>query len=145
VCIGRVGEDLREDVGVVVGVVECFTPGAMRCGGQKPEFHGSSFVVASSGHFREDVANMSLKKIWRVGRVGRGCYEETGTAPVEFLLNQAGIAFMPDTVPCGVARCRTTPHGVRCERTLTAESGNRVFSGSRINTSTVLVELSIEY
>ena len=61
-CIGRVGEDLREDVGVVVGVVECFTPGAMRCGGQKPEFHGSSFVVASSGHFREDVANMSLKK-----------------------------------------------------------------------------------
>jgi len=41
----------------------------------KLKFHGSSFLVASSWHLRENAANMP-KEIGRVGRVGRGCYED---------------------------------------------------------------------
>ena len=48
----------------------------------KLKFHGSSFLVASSWHPREDVA--------RVGKCRRGCYDET--ASVEFKLNRAKAA-----------------------------------------------------
>jgi len=50
----------------------------------KPKFHGSSFVVASSCHPRED----PREDVARVGLVGEDVtrmYEET--APVEFKLN----------------------------------------------------------
>ena len=53
----------------------------------KPKFHGRSFLAASSQNPRDILAKMSLtyhEEIGRVGRVGRGCYEET--APVEFKL-----------------------------------------------------------
>ena len=49
-------------------VCKCIPTNALQL---KPTFHGSSFLVAN-------VKRMSLacdEEIWRVGRVGRGCYE----------------------------------------------------------------------
>jgi len=44
-----------------------------------PKFHGSSFIVASSLHHREDVGVSGVS-----ATMSRGCYEET--ASVEFML-----------------------------------------------------------
>jgi len=46
----------------------------------KLKFHGNSFLVASVSHPRDIFARMSLtcqEKIERLGRVGKGCYEDT--------------------------------------------------------------------
>ena len=49
----------------------CLVPSRSMLGSTvKLEFHGSSFIEASSSYPREDVVN-----IGRVGHVGRGCYE----------------------------------------------------------------------
>jgi len=42
----------------------------------KSRLHGSSFLVASSWHPRDDVAITRHEEIGRVERVGRGCYED---------------------------------------------------------------------
>jgi len=54
-----------------------YGPAALSSSLIKLKFHGSSFLVASSWHPRENVAKMS-QKIGCVGHVGRGCYEDPG-------------------------------------------------------------------
>jgi len=88
----------------------------------KLKFHGSSYLVASSWHPREDVRNKSGVSARILARISQECYAENG--PMEFKLIRLTDRYtlkvsshrMRSFALCAVRR-RVTPYGTARRRT----------------------------